>query len=153
MDKSQIQVIRIDISSQNQSALSMLLHRDGTINRQGNGDLPAEKMAALGTSDGSVFKTLVELISDGDALLDKSLEYRHPEPKGQLITYDIKFVGPQPQFRQYVLYFGTDNDEVHQLVKFFDHFVYQAKTLTDDFYHKATSDQDQKKTKKSWWKF
>ncbi len=155
MKKSQIESIRIDITSQGQSALSILLHQDGTINRQGNGDLPPIKVAAMGMSDGSAFKKLVDLIPDEDPLLDESLEYKHPDLKGQPIEYKIIFMGQKPLMRQYHLYFGLENNEVHQIVKYFDHFVMNAKRLTEEMYQKAIDGDgfEAVKKKKPWWKF
>ena len=43
MTKDEVQKIRFDIEADGQSALSLMLCRDGTIGRQGNGNLPAEK--------------------------------------------------------------------------------------------------------------
>jgi hypothetical protein len=152
MKKSQIEIVRIDITPQGQSALSMLLHKDGTINRQGNGDLPPVKIAAVGMTDGAQFRTLIEKI-DPD-LMQESLQYKHPQPSGMPITYKIAFLGKQPLMRQYVLDFGLDNDDVHQLVKYFDHFIKLAKTSTDEFYSKAMSDDTSSgiDKKKPWWK-
>lgn len=155
MEKSQIEIIRIDIASQGQSALSMLLHQDGTINRQGNGDLPPIKVAAMGMSDGSAFKHLINLIPEDDSLLDESLEYKHPHLKGQPIEYKITFTGQKPLMRQYNLYFGSENNEVHLIVKYFDNFVIHAKQLTDAMYQKAIDGDgvEATKKKKPWWKF
>jgi hypothetical protein len=64
MNKADIQKFRIDILSGQDSALSMLLSRDGTIARQGNGTLPADKTSVQSASDGTAFNTLIGLLDE-----------------------------------------------------------------------------------------
>src|SRR4030065_6857 len=91
MKKTDIQKFRIDIVSGSESALSMMLGRDGSIGREGKGKLPADKMSVLGVSDGSIFNSLIEMLDD--RVFPHADVDDPPHKIGVPITYSIVFLG------------------------------------------------------------
>ena len=95
--KTDIEQIRIDVDSEGQSALSMLIHKDGTLNRQGSGSLPPVKIATMGMTDGAIFRKLVETLDEG--IFEKAGIYDHPNKLGQQIRYALVFIGQNPKIK------------------------------------------------------
>jgi hypothetical protein len=148
--KDEIQKIRFDIEADGQSALSMALDRDGTIARQGNGDIPARKQSVLGMSDGSVFRQLIEIIDEG--VLDKQGIFDHPNKQGMPIKYTIAFLGPQPNVRYFEFRLGTESKDVGDLLPYFDNLIQTAVRNTESWFVQATNPQPPPAKPKPWWK-
>lgn len=132
MKKSNIQKFRIDIVSGSESALSLMLGRDGTIGRQGNGKLPADKVSVLGSSDGSIFNSLIDMLDD--RIFPHADVYDHPHKLGIPITYSIVFLGHGQETAIFEFRFGSGTTDVGELLPFFDGFIAQAVALTDNWY-------------------
>jgi hypothetical protein len=137
MNKDDVEQIRIDITCDGQSALSMMLCRDGTIARQGNGHLPAQKASVLGRSDGSVFREIMEMVSD--ELLQHQAVYDHPQKQGLPVTYSIVFIGPKPRVTAFEFRLGSENRDVGDLLPYFDRLISRTVALTDEWYSTAQS--------------
>lgn len=159
--KADIEQIRIDIESEGQSALSMLIHKDGTLNRQGNGSLPPVKVAAIGMTDGSVFRKLLDSVNEN--IFDHAGIYDHPNKLGQQIKYTLAFVGEKPKIKVIEFRVGLENQDVGDLLPYVDKLINAAALLTNEWYEKALVNQganDDKhiasnkiEPKKKWWKF
>jgi hypothetical protein len=132
MNKTDIQKFRIDILSGEESVLSMLLSRDGTIARQGSGTLPADKANVLGTSDGTAFKTLIDLLDE--RVFPHADVYDHPHKVGVPITFSVAFLDNQEKAAIFEFRFGSETTDVGELLPFFDGFIAQAVALTNDWY-------------------
>ena len=132
MNKADIQKLRIDILSDQDSALSMLLSRDGTISRQGNGTLPADKTSVQGLSDGAAFNTLMGLLDE--RVFPHADVYDHPHKIGIPITYSIAFLDQLGKSMVFEFRFGSETTDVGELLPFFDGFIAQAVALTNDWY-------------------
>lgn len=137
MKKQDIQKFRIDIVSGGVSALSMMLGRDGTLGRQGNGTLPADKESVLGSSDGTIFNSLVEMLDD--RIFPHADVYDHPNKIGVPITYSIVFLGHGNETAIFEFRFGSETSDVGELLPFFDGFIAQAVALTNDWYAEEKS--------------
>ena len=161
--KADIEQIRIDIESEGQSALSMLIHKDGTLNRQGNGNLPPMKVAAIGMTDGQVFRTLIDALDE--RIFEQAGIYDHPNKMGQPIRYCVAFVGEKPKIKVFEFRLGLENKDVGDVLPYIDRFISAAAQLTNEWYEKAvkeptstgdkgnTSDSNDAAPKKKWWKF
>lgn len=160
--KTDIEQIRIDIESEGQSALSMLIHKDGTLNRQGNGNLPPVKVAAIGMTDGAIFRKLVDTLDE--RIFEQAGIYDHPNKQGQPIRYSLAFIGQKPKIKVIEFRVGLENTDVGDLLPYVDRFINVAAQMTNDWYEKALINQDTKtdktetqskeeETKKKWWKF
>jgi len=132
MKKTDIQKFRIDIISGSESALSMMLGRDGTIGRQGSGKLPADKVSVLGSSDGSIFSSLIDMLDE--RVFPHADVYDHPHKIGVPITYSIVFLGHGQEPAIFEFRFGSKTHDVGELLPFFDSFISQAVALTDAWY-------------------
>jgi hypothetical protein len=132
MNKSDIQKFRIDILSGSESALSLMLARDGTLGRQGNGTLPVDKANALGDSDGSTFKTLIDQLDE--RVFPHADVYDHPHKIGIPITYSIAFLDKHEKTVVFEFRFGSETPDVGELLPYFDGFIAQAVALTDTWY-------------------
>ena len=132
MKKSAIEKLRIDILSDGESALSMLISRDGTLSRQGNGKIPADKANVLGSSDGSVFNTLIEMLDE--RVFPHAAVYDHPHKIGVPITWSIAFLDNNQITMVFEFRFGSETADVGELLPFFDGFISQAVALTESWY-------------------
>ena len=132
MNKTDIQKFRIDIVSGQDSALSMLLSRDGMIARQGNGSLPADKTSVQGESDGAAFKTLIGQLDE--RVFPHADVYDHPHKIGIPITYSIAFLDKLEKTVVFEFRFGSETKDVGELLPYFDGFIAQAVALTDTWY-------------------
>lgn len=127
-----IQKFRIDIVSAGTSALSMLICRDGTLGRQGNGKLPADEVSVLAGSDGAIFNRLLALLDE--RIFPHADVYDHPHKTGIPITYSIVFLGQGQDTAIFEFRFGSETADVGELLPYFDGFISQAVALTDDWY-------------------
>ncbi len=133
MNKSDIQKLRIDIVSGETSALSLLISRDGTLGRQGNGVLPPDPIAVMGQTDGKVFNTLMDLLDE--RVFPHADVYDHPHKIGIPITLSVVFMGKsETDVAIFELRFGSETQDVGELLPYFDMFVGQAIALTDAWY-------------------
>ncbi|HUX90250.1 MAG TPA: hypothetical protein VMV48_06120 [Gallionellaceae bacterium] len=132
MKKTDIEKFRIDIVSGNLSALSMMLCRDGAIGRQGSGKLPADEVSVLGSSDGSIFNSLIDQLDE--RVFPHADVYDHPHKIGVPITYSIVFLGQGQDTAVFEFRFGSETPDVGELLPYFDGFISQAVALTNDWY-------------------
>ncbi len=143
MNKTEIHKIRIDIISNDQSALSMLFDRDGRISRQGNGTLPAETFAVMSENDGSIFSTLIDAIDE--KVFEHSAVYDHPDKAGQPIIYSVAFLGKEPEVATFEFRLGTETKDVGELMPYFGQFISRAMTATDHWYATEKSQAEKKR--------
>jgi hypothetical protein len=158
MTKDEIQKIRMDIEADGQSVLSLMICRDGSVGRLGNGALPPHKASVMGMTDGSEFRQLMETIDERIfALLGI---FDHPNKQGMPIKYSIAFLGDEPNFRVFEFRLGLENKDVGDLLPHFDGLIKQAVALTENWYEKARAESEAKQgaaktqepPKKSWWR-
>jgi len=132
MNKADIHKFRIDVISAGVSALSMLVCRDGTLGRQGNGKLPADAASVLGSSDGSVFNSLIDMLDE--RVFPHADVYDHPNKTGVPLTWSIVFLGIDEETTVFEFRFGSETRDVGELLPFFDGFIAQALALSDNWY-------------------
>ncbi len=132
MLKTDIEKFRIDLLSDQQSALSLLICRDGTLGRQGNGALPVDNISVMGKSDGRTFSTLIELLDEH--VLPYADVYDHPNKSGIPITCSVVFQGHGADVAIFEFRFGSETPDVGELLPYFDSFIAQAVSLTDSWY-------------------
>lgn len=137
MKKTEIEKLRIDILSDGESALSMLIGRDGSLGRQGSGKLPADKASVLDSSDGSIFNTLIEMLDE--RVFPHAAVYDHPHKIGIPITWSIAFLDKEQNTAVFEFRFGSKTADVGELLPFFDGFILQAIALTDSWYAEGKS--------------
>lgn len=135
MTKKDIEQIRIDIELGGQSALSMMLHKDGSIGRSGNGSLPRVGKAVLGQMDKSLFAGLIDGFEE--RVLAHPGLYDLPEKRGTPLVYRVAFLGPRPQVAVFEFRLGQENRDVGGLLPYFDAFCSRAVALTDEWYAQA----------------
>ena len=132
MNKTTIQKIRIDIISNDQSALSILMDHEGRISRQGSGTLPADEFEVMSENDGSIFSALIDAIDE--KVFEHSGLYDHPDKAGHPITYSIAFLGEEPEIVAFEFRLGTETKEVGELLPYFDQFISKAVMATNHWY-------------------
>ncbi len=132
MIRDDIIKIRIDIVSEQQHALSLMLASDGAIVRQGNGNLPVEEAVFDGQIDSSVFNTLVERLDD--SLFAYASVYDHPDKTGIPLIYSVAFLDNQGEESFFEFRFATQTADLGDLLPYFDDFISQAVHLTDSWY-------------------
>jgi hypothetical protein len=132
MKKTDIQKFRIDIVSGGESALSMMLARDGALGRQGNGTLPSDKASVLGISDGSIFNSLIGMLDE--RVFPHADVYDHPNKIGVPVIYSIVFLDRHEGTAIFEFRFGSETPDVGELLPYFDGFIAQAVALTNGWY-------------------
>jgi len=137
MKKQDIQKFRIDIISGDTSALSLMIGRDGTLGRQGNGKLPADDVSVLGSNDGSIYDALVAMLDE--KIFPHADVYDHPHKIGLPITYSIVFLGRGQDAAIFEFRFGSETTDVGELLPYFDWFISQAIALTNEWYAEEKS--------------
>lgn len=134
MEKSDLEKLRIDIISGEDSALSIMICRDGTLGRQGSGTLPADKTSVVWTDDGSIFNSLIGMLDD--RVFPHAAVYDHPNKSGTPITWSIAFLDSNHNNIVFEFRFGSETRDVGELLPYFDGFITQAVALTDAWYSK-----------------
>jgi hypothetical protein len=132
MKLSEVQKLRIDVVSEDKSALYLLLERDGMISRQGTGQLPVEEFTVTSESDGSVFKQLMDDLDE--QVFEHVGVYDHPDKKGIPVVISIAFLDTADESAFFEFRFGTENEDVGELLPYFDKFISHAIHLTDYWY-------------------
>jgi hypothetical protein len=138
MTKDDIQKLQIDIECGGESALSLMLCRDGTIARQGNGNMPPKKLSVMGMTEGAEFRQLMELF-DEQVFPDQGV-FDYSNKKGMPIRYSIAFIGERPKLRIFEFRLGLENKDVGDLLPYFDSLIKKAVVLTEPWYAKAFSE-------------
>ena len=143
MKKSDIEKIRIDIISNDQSALSMLMDREGRISRQGSGVLPADSFAVESSNDGSIFSALVGALDE--KIFAHAGVYDHPDKSGVPITYSVAFLGKNSEdVSVFEFRLGTETKDVGELLPYIDQFISKAVMGTNAWYEAEKSAAQQK---------
>jgi hypothetical protein len=143
MKKSEIQKIRIDIISNEQSALFMLMEREGRISRQGSGVLPADEFAVESKNDGSIFAALVDALDE--QVFAHAGVYDHPNKAGVPITYSIAFLGENTEdVAAFEFRLGTETPDVGELLPYIDQFISKAVIGTNAWYEAEKAAAEQK---------
>lgn len=135
MNKNDIDHIEIAIECGGESALSMMLHRDGTTGRSGSGSLPSTDTAVLGIIDQQIFKELIDSLHDG--VFPHAGTYEIKNKIGTPVMYRIIFLQKEETLAHFEFRFGLKNEDVGNLVSYFDGFIQHAVTLTNEWYHKT----------------
>jgi len=144
MNLSEVQKLRIDVVSEDKSALYLMIDRDGMISRQGTGNLPMEEFTVTSESDGSVFTQLMEDLDD--RMFEHAGVYDHPDKKGTPVVISVAFLDAADETAFFEFRFGTENQDVGELLPFFDKFISHAIQLTDYWYHQEREKDQQEKT-------
>lgn len=158
MTKDEVQKIRIDIETDGQSALSLMLCRDGTIGRQGNGSLPPDKTSVMGVTDGAEFRKLIEMLDE--RVFTHQGIFDLPNKQGAPVKYSIAFLGEEPNLCAFEFRLGLENKDVGELLPYFDRLIVNAVALTDTWYAKAVAERKTNSERKDphpssskpWWK-
>jgi len=132
MKISDIQKIRIDIQSEGNSALSLMMSRNGDMMRQGNGNFPANEFVACSDIDPNFFLRLIEDLDED--VFKFAAVYDHPDKAGQAITYSIAFQDKDEKSLAFEFRFGTETPDTGELLPYFENFISKAILLTNDWY-------------------
>ena len=135
MNKNDIDQIRIEIECGGESALSMMLHRDGTAGRSGNGSLPRDGIAVLGIIDKRVFKTLIDSLDE--RIFPQAGAYEIKNKIGTPVTYGVAFLRKDKPLASFEFRLGLDNRDAGNLVAYLDGFIQHAVALTNDWHQET----------------
>ncbi len=135
MNKDDIDQIRIEIECDGESALSMMLHRDGTVGRSGNGSLPRDGVAVLGVLDDKIFHTLIDSLDE--RVFPHAGAYEIQNKIGKSVMYSIAFLRKEKPLASFEFRMGFENRDVGNLVSYFDGFIQQAVALTNDWHQES----------------
>lgn len=142
MKISDIEKIRIDVQSEGNSALSLMISRVGDMMRQGNGNFPINDYVACSDIDPNIFLQLLEGFDE--EVFKVAAVYDHPDKSGQPITYSIAFQDKAEKALVFEFRFGTETQGTGELLPYFESFISKALMLTNDWY-KLEEQEDQPK--------
>lgn len=138
--KDEIAEIRIEIEAGGENILSMMISRDGSIGRRGNGSLPVEPTSVLGVIDSGIFRELVDSLDD--AVLSRAGVYDLPDKTGLPVTYRISFLDvDRKMLYGFGFLMGSEAKPGNALLSYFDGFIVKAVRLTDEWYLKAMAEK------------
>ena len=135
MKQSAIQKIRIDIQSNSESALSLLMDKQGMIKRQGNGMLPIDKTEVVASTDGKLFSQVISLIDEN--IMPFADVYDHPNKQGIPLVISVVFMQSKNKVKAFEFRLGSETQDVGDLFPFFDQFIAQTVKITQDWYDTA----------------
>jgi len=138
MVREEIIKIRIDIYSEQQHALSLMLASDGSIVRQGTANLPVEEAIFDGRIDKQVFNRLIDELDN--ELFAYASVYDHPDKSGTAVVYSVAFLDKHEEECFFEFRFGTETADLGDLLPYFDHIISQAVHMTDDWYKQQLND-------------
>jgi hypothetical protein len=140
MNKNDIEEITIYVTSGDRSFLAMMLRKDGTIGRSGNGGLPGtlpgEGVCCLGADDGTVFRTMIACLL-ADQVFPHAGSHTMKQIKGMPLTYALRFDGKKDTLASFELTFGLENKDAGHLVAYFQQYIQRAINLTEDWHKEA----------------
>lgn len=137
MKKSDINKIRIDIHSDEVSALSLLIDNQGNIKRQGNGTLPIKEEEVVGKTTSDVFANVLALVDE--QVMPYANLYDHPNKAGTPLTVSVAFMSHEDDIKAFEFRLGTETPDVGELFPFFDNFIAQAISITQLWYDEEVS--------------
>lgn len=132
MKISDIEKIRIDVQSEGNSALSLMISRVGDMMRQGNASFPINEYVACSDIDPNIFLQLIENLDE--EVFKSAAVYDHPDKSGQPITYSIAFQDKEERNLIFEFRFGTETQGTGELLPYFEAFISKALILTNDWY-------------------
>jgi hypothetical protein len=141
MKKEEVLEVRIELTINSQTALFIVLGKDGSLARQGSGNREISKERYVGQSDGQYF---MQLMKNLDEEIFKHFGiYDMPEKDGDACTLSLVFKDDQ-RIEGFEFYYGYKSKngphvEVLSLVE-------KAVKLTEDWYRGAN-----RKPGKRWW--
>lgn len=141
MKKADIQRIRLDILSDDKSALSILMDKEGMLKRQGNGSLPIDETEVTGNVGKEYFANIIELIDEG--VMPFANLYDHPNKVGTPLTISAAFMSAYDDVRGFEFRLGTETTDVGDLFPFFDQFISQVVHMTQPWYDQEKAHQEQ----------
>ena len=132
MIKSVIQKIRVDIQSDGESALSLLMDKDGMIKRQGNGVLPIDKTEVVAKTEGELFSQVISLVDEN--IMPFADVYDHPNKQGIPLIISVVFMQSEDEVKAFEFRLGSETKDVGDLFPFFDQFIAQTVKITQKWY-------------------
>lgn len=141
MNKTDIHRIRLDILSDDKSALSILIDKNGMLKRQGNGALPIDEAEVTGNVGDEYFSNIVELVDEG--VMPFANLYDHPNKAGTPLTVSVAFMGENDEVKAFEFRLGTETTDVGDLFPFFDRFIHQVVHMTQPWYEQEKAHQEQ----------
>ena len=134
----------IELKIEDDISLMILLHRDGTINRKGDGSHKIDHNFFMGQHQNNGFKELIDTIdSDFENFLDKVFDI--PDKKGKLCSLEITLSDSKKTTGARFLY-GSESLGPPPPVTA---YVKQALKLTDPWYYKQQKMVH--RNNKKWW--
>ena len=137
----------VEMKIAGKQSLLILLHKDGTINRTGNGTIHIDKNLFIGVTDtAGILQELTGLITtDFEGALNKVFDL--PEKKGDVCSLEIAMAeGKETKGIKFI--YGTKSVGPPQEIK---DFVLRAVALTDPWYLQQQKAVPQ--PAKKWWQF
>lgn len=133
MKKESINKIRMDIISNEESVLSLLLDKSGTLYRQGHGALPVEEFAVTSESDGTVFKQVLDTLDE--RAFEHAGVYDHPDKSGVPVQVVLALLDDEDNTVYFEFKYGTETADVGDLLPYVDKVISNAIELTNYWYY------------------
>ena len=146
-EKHLIDKVLITLEVGDRTSLFILLGRDGTIHRKGNGSLTSELPLHMGISGQRHFDALMMTINE--AIFNYTGVIRNPNPVGALSTLTLIFQGPREVDFSFRVIYGSDSEGPPQeLIE----ILINAVKLTEAWYQEQLSMPVEKAKSWKFWK-
>jgi hypothetical protein len=140
MTKNEIREIHVQVKSNGEFALALMACADGSLRRQGSGQVPQTQPVVMGMTDGRYFREIMSHVNEG--AFPHAGVYDYPDKAGLPIEYLLVLSGAQAKdgdrptvgFR---VSLGTETKGVDTLVKYLDAFATKAVEITKPWYEAA----------------
>ena len=142
-------MVTISLEIEQVASLNILLARDGTINRKGDGTYNIDKNFFIGITDTNIFQNLMKYVTeDFRTLLGKV--YDIPDKEGKSCSIEI-VLGGENEGNGMRFNYGSDSMGSPRPVA---DFIEAAIKLTDPWFYKQKSMiRHQQTEKRKWWQF
>lgn len=139
--------VTIELKIESDTSLIILLHRDGTINRQGDGSTNIEKNFFIGLTE------TIPILEELNTLINEDFEqylnkiYDAPEKSGRICSIEI-ILANKNETKGTKFSYGSESMGPPKVI---GDFVIKAIELTNSWYNKQQ--RNVKRNEKSWWQF
>jgi hypothetical protein len=130
------------------TSLAILLHNDGTINRNGDGTINIDKTLFMGITNKAIFNELMKYVTeDFKKFLGKI--YDVPDKQGKICSIEI-VIAKANEGNEMKFIYGSDSAGPPKPVA---DFVEAAISITDPWFYEQQKKLASRTPKKKWWQF
>lgn len=142
INQKTINTIYIKWEKGGQTVFSIMLHRNGSINRLEEPEDKSKPIMIMGKTEDPVFQEMLDNLNE--SWFEFAGRYTYPDPKGPLMNLTISFEGESTDIG-FAFTYGRDSDGPPTDIV---HYVELAASLTDPWFEEQLDKRYQSRKKK-----